>query len=61
MENNRLDLSSIDKTFSMSKQIMMDENARRIKEIVKPYEDKIKQQEKTIRETTFKIVYLKEQ
>ena len=39
---------------------MMDENIQRIKEIIKPYEDKIKEQEEIIRKNTFQIVLLKE-
>ena len=39
---------------------MMDENTMRIKEIIKPYEDKIKELEETIRKNTFQMVLLKQ-
>ena len=38
----------------------LDENSIRIKEIIKPYEDKIKELEETIRKNTFQMVLLKE-
>ena len=39
---------------------MTDENFNRIKDIIKPYEEKIKEQEELIRKNTFQIVLLKE-
>ena len=51
-------------TFLMSQSTginsMMDENINRIKDIIKPYEDKIKEQEEIIRKNTFQIILLKE-
>ena len=53
-------MMSQDININQSMGMMMDEDEIRLKEIIKPYEDKIKEQEETIRKNNFNLLLLKE-
>jgi hypothetical protein len=57
MNNNIMNNMNMD-TMNQTTNIMMDESALRIKNIIKPYEEKIKELEETIRQNYLKIAIL---
>jgi hypothetical protein len=57
MNNNIINNMKMD-TMNQTTNIMMDESALRIKNIIKPYEEKIKELEETIRQNYLKIAIL---